>query len=127
MVRQHPDFELTSFPELNILTYRYCPHSVQQALTGATAEQRAIINALLDQVCQLLQKHQREAGKTFVSRTRLLMAQYGEELTVLRVVLANPLTTDEILASVLTEQCEIVKQPDLQAILHQIGILSTAA
>ena len=101
MIRQHPDFELTSEPELNILTYRYCPLAVQQALAAATAEQRAGINALLDQVCQLLQKYQREAGKTFVSRTRLRMARYGEELTVLRVVLANPLTTDEILEAIL--------------------------
>jgi glutamate decarboxylase len=120
MIRQHPDFELTSEPELNILTYRYCPSAVQQTLTGATAVQRAAINALLDLVCQLLQKSQREAGKTFVSRTRLRMAAYGEELTVLRVVLANPLTTDEILASVLTEQCEIVQQPEIQALLQQV-------
>jgi glutamate decarboxylase len=48
------------------------------------------------------------------------MAHYGEELTVLRVVLANPLTTDEILASVLTEQCEIVLQPEIQTVLQQI-------
>jgi glutamate decarboxylase len=47
------------------------------------------------------------------------MAAYGEELTVLRVVLANPLTTDEILASVLAEQCEIVKQQEIQAVLQQ--------
>jgi len=120
MVRQHPDFELTSEPELNILTYRFCPHAVQQTLAGATPEQGAAINALLDQVCLLLQKNQREAGKTFVSRTRLRMARYGEELTVLRVVLANPLTTDEILASVLAEQCEIVKQPEIRALLQQI-------
>jgi glutamate decarboxylase len=120
MIRQHPDFELTSEPELNILTYRYCPHTIQQTLAGTTAEQGATINALLDQACQLLQKYQREAGKTFVSRTRLRMAHYGEELTVLRVVLANPLTTDEILASVLSEQCEIAQQPEIQALLQQV-------
>ena len=121
LINRHPDFELTSEPELNILTYRYCPHQVQQALAQATAEQRTAINALLDQVCQLLQKHQREAGKTFVSRTRLRVAHYGEELTVLRVVLANPLTTDEILASILAEQCEIVQQPEIQALLGQVA------
>jgi glutamate decarboxylase len=127
MIRQHPDFELTSVPELNILTYRYCPHAVQQTLAGATAEQRATINALLDQVCQLLQKSQREAGKTFVSRTRLLIAHYGKELTVLRVVLANPLTTDKILETVLTEQCEIVQQPEIQALLLQVEKLCSGA
>ena len=125
MIRQHPDFELTSEPELNILTYRYCPLAVQQALAEATAQQRSGINALLDQVSQLLQKHQREAGKTFVSRTRLRMARYGEELTVLRVVLANPLTTNEILGSILTEQCEIVQQPEIQALLQQVEELCT--
>jgi len=121
LINRHADFELTSEPELNILTYRYCPHQVRQALARATPGQRSVINALLDQVCQLLQKHQREAGKTFVSRTRLRVAHYGEELTVLRVVLANPLTTDEILASILAEQCEIVRQPEIQALLGQIA------
>ena len=128
MIAQHPDFELTSAPELNILTYRYCPRSVQEALPGATPEERTAINAILDQVSQLLQKSQREAGKTFVSRTRLRMAAYGEELTVLRVVLANPLTTDQILESVLAEQCQIVQQPEIQTLLQQIeGHCSTSA
>ena len=120
LINRHPDFELTSEPELNILTYRYCPHQVRQVLAQATPKQRSVINALLDQVCQLLQKHQREAGKAFVSRTRFRVAHYGEELTVLRVVLANPLTTDEILASILAEQCEIIRQPEIQALLGQI-------
>lgn len=120
LIRQHPDFELTSEPELNILTYRYCPAAIQQLLATAPPAEQASINALLDQVCQLLQKHQREAGKTFVSRTRLRLARYGEEITVLRSVLANPLTTDEILASVLAEQCEIVQQPEIQELLRQI-------
>lgn len=123
MIRQHPDFELTSEPELNILTYRYCPVKVQRALATATTQQRTGINAVLDQVCQLLQKRQREAGKTFVSRTRLATAKYEEEVTVLRVVLANPLTTDEILAAVLAEECEIVQQPDIHALLMLIDEL----
>jgi len=120
LIRQHPDFELTSEPELNILTYRYCPAAIQQLLASAPLAEQARINALLDQVCQLLQKHQREAGKTFVSRTRLRMARYGEAITVLRSVLANPLTTDEILVAVLAEQCEIAQQPEIQELLRQI-------
>lgn len=120
MIRQHPDFELTSEPELNILTYRYCPAAIQHLLATAPQAEQARINGLLDQVCQLLQKHQRESGKTFVSRTRLRMSRYGEEITVLRSVLANPLTTDEILTSVLSEQCEIVRQPEIQALLQQV-------
>jgi glutamate decarboxylase len=125
MIRQHPDFELTSEPELNILTYRYCPLPLQQRLARATPEQSARINMLLDQVNQLLQKHQREAGKTFVSRTRLQVAAYNrQELTVLRVVLANPLTTDEVLAAVLDEQCTIVQQPEMAAMLEHVVALS---
>ncbi|TLM67224.1 MAG: putative pyridoxal-dependent aspartate 1-decarboxylase [Deltaproteobacteria bacterium] len=125
MIRQHPDFELTSEPELNILTYRYCPRSLQELLARATNGQRDRINALLDQVNQLLQKYQREAGKTFVSRTRLRVAGYGQqEVTVLRVVLANPLTTDEVLAAVLAEQCAIVQQPEMAALLEHVEALS---
>lgn len=119
MVRQHPDFELTSAPELNILTYRYCPQAVQRWLAGASAAEAACLNALLDQINQLLQKYQREAGQTFVSRTRLRVAAYREEITVLRAVLANPLTTDEILAAVLAEQCAIVQQPEIRTLLRQ--------
>lgn len=125
MIRQHPDFELISEPELNILTYRYCPAAVQQTLHDVTDRERADINALLDQVCQLLQKFQREAGKTFVSRTRLHVAHHDRELTVLRVVLANPLTTNEILESVLAEQCELVQLPEIQAVLQQVEELCT--
>ncbi|ALC16370.1 putative pyridoxal-dependent aspartate 1-decarboxylase [Desulfuromonas soudanensis] len=123
MIRQHPDFELTSVPELNILTYRYCPQAVQQKLVLATSLQRTHLNALLDQVNLLLQKEEREAGKTFVSRTRLRLAPYGQELTVLRVVLANPLTTDEILASVLEEQCRIVQHPEIRELMLQVDAL----
>jgi glutamate decarboxylase len=123
MIRQHPDFELTSVPELNILTYRYCPQAVQQKLALATSLQRTHLNALLDQVNLLLQKEEREAGKTFVSRTRLRLAPYGQELTVLRVVLANPLTTDEILAAVLDEQCRIVQHPEIRELMLQVEAL----
>lgn len=123
MIRQHPDFELTSTPELNILTYRYCPESVQKALRKATAEQASRINLLLDQVNQLLQKDQREAGKTFVSRTRLRAMGYRDQVTVLRVVLANPLSDNAILESVLKEQCTIVLQQDIQELLQQVEAL----
>jgi glutamate decarboxylase len=124
MIRRHPDFELTSAPELNILTYRYCPAAVQQALARADAGRSCRINALLDQVNQLVQKIEREAGKTFVSRTRLRVAAYRrKELTVFRVVLANPLTTDAILAAVLDEQCAIVQQSEVAALLRQVEAL----
>ncbi|MDD5284899.1 MAG: putative pyridoxal-dependent aspartate 1-decarboxylase [Desulfuromonadaceae bacterium] len=117
----HPDFELVSEPELNILTYRYIPAWVQKTLAQAPAERAARINELLDRIIEAMQKRQREAGKTFVSRTRLAPGRYnGDTITVFRVVMANPLTTEEIFASVLGEQCEIATQTDIQTLLEQI-------
>jgi glutamate decarboxylase len=127
MIKKHPDFELTSIPQLNILTYRYCPANVQQALARVTTATIERINLLLDQVNPLLQKDQREAGKTFVSRTRLRVSRYNQELNVLRVVMANPLTTSEILESVLAEQCLLVQKPEIQALLHQVATLCSEA
>ena len=120
-IEAHPDFELVSEPELNILTYRYIPAWVQKALAQATAERAARINEILDKIIETMQKRQREAGKTFVSRTRLAPGRYnGDTITVFRVVMANPLTTEEILSAVLDEQCEMATQTDIQALLEQI-------
>ena len=117
----HPDFELVSEPELNILTYRYVPAWVQQVLAHAPAARAARINELLDKIIETMQKRQREAGRTFVSRTRLAPGRYnGDTITVFRVVMANPLTTEEILAAVLDEQCEIAAQGDIQTLLEQV-------
>ncbi|WP_303720968.1 pyridoxal-dependent aspartate 1-decarboxylase PanP [Malonomonas rubra] len=117
----HPDFELMSEPELNIFTYRYNPAWLQQSLLRATEEQTTQVNELLDQLTRLVQKYQREAGKSFVSRTRLKSVRYhNETLTVFRVVLANPLTTDEILDNVLREQCAIVEKDEIQDLLVAI-------
>lgn len=124
LIEAHSDFELTSAPELNILTYRYCPAHVQQAFARCDEQKRNQINALLDQVTQLMQKMQREAGKTFVSRTRLRSPAYGAKLlTVLRVVLANPLTTNEIFTEVLTEQRQLAQHADIARLLTQIDQL----
>lgn len=124
LITAHPDFELVSAPELNILTYRYCPARVQEALTHCDDQNRDHINALLDQVTQLMQKMQREAGKTFVSRTRLRSSAQGAVLlTVLRVVLANPLTTDEIFNDVLAEQQELAQHADIARLLAQVDRL----
>ena len=43
---------------------------------------------------------------------------------MLRVVLANPLTTDEVLSAVLAEQCDIVQQPEMAALLEHVETLS---
>lgn len=60
---------------------------------------------------KFIQKRQRESGKSFVSRTRITPEAWDRRLTtVFRVVLANPLTTEQILKDVLDEQKDIAKQ-----------------
>ncbi|MDP4527786.1 putative pyridoxal-dependent aspartate 1-decarboxylase [Alkalimonas delamerensis] len=111
LIEKHADFELISEPELCLLTYRYVPAEVQQALHKASPEQREKINELLNSLTKFIQKRQREQGKSFVSRTRLTPEQYQrQETIVFRVVLANPLTTKDILHEVLQEQAEIARQ-----------------
>lgn len=124
MIESHPDFELVTAPELNILTYRYVPAWLQQALARADADTARQVNARLDRIIETIQKRQRAAGNSFVSRTRLALPRYqNEPIIVFRSVLANPLTTDEILANVLEEQVAIAAQPDFAAEFAEIKAL----
>jgi glutamate decarboxylase len=126
LIDQHPDFELMTEPELNILTYRYNPQWLQEAIPLLSSQQIYEVNLLLDQVVQQVQKLQREEGQTFVSRTRLKAKRYpqSDQLSVFRSVLANPLTTPEILQQVLDEQCTIVGNNLItQRLLDQIAML----
>lgn len=121
-VRQHPDFELMTEPELNILTYRYHPAWAQGPMASAEADVQLQANEILDQVTRLSQKYQREAGKTFVSRTSLQSARYAkQDLTVFRVVLANPLTTEEIIDTILQEQCQLAESEEIQDLLEVLA------
>ncbi|MDA0147443.1 pyridoxal-dependent aspartate 1-decarboxylase PanP [Vibrio sp. LaRot3] len=111
LIEQQADFELVSHPELCLLTYRYLPAHIKHALEVANADQRAELNGLLNEWTKFIQKRQRENGRSFVSRTRLTPAHWDRLHTIVfRVVLANPLTTCEILQNVLQEQREIAKQ-----------------
>ncbi len=110
LIKAQPDFELVSEPELCLLTYRYLPKHIKQALELAKGKQKAELNELLNELTKFVQKTQRETGKSFVSRT-LLNPKCWDQLDtiVFRVVLANPLTTEDILYSVLEEQRKIVQ------------------
>lgn len=115
LIDLHPDFELVTAPELCLLTYRYVPAQVQQALhklrAAGDAELLKKLNDLLSGLTKFIQKRQREEGRSFVSRTRLTPERYlRHETAVFRVVLANPLTTDQILHDVLDEQVELAKR-----------------
>ncbi|SFL86073.1 pyridoxal-dependent aspartate 1-decarboxylase PanP [Marinobacter zhejiangensis] len=124
MIQARPDFELVTEPELNILTYRYAPAEAQQALTLADPIQAERINACLNRITKFIQKTQRERGKAFVSRTRLEPARYHHfPCLVFRVVLANPLTTEDILRDILNEQEELAADAGISdefAILNQL-------
>ena len=114
LIQQQDDFEVISEPELCLLTYRYIPNKVTAALGIANKKQTAEIYEHLDNLTKFIQKTQRETGKSFVSRTRLTPKAYQYQPTIVfRVVLANPLTTKEILQSVLVEQREIASSSEV--------------
>jgi len=107
LIEKHDEFELITAPKLSILTYRLRPSWLQDMSELPTAKQIAI-NELLNELTVTVQKQQREAGKSFVSRTRIEVEQHKNcVLTVFRVVLANPLTTEKDLENILEEQLEI--------------------
>ncbi len=121
MIDQHPEFELITDPELNILNYRYVPADIQRILKQADHNQQRLINEKLDRVTKRMQKQQRAAGKTFVSRTRFSQFNYGGmAVSVFRVVLANPMTTLETLKSILVEQVTLGQRDGTQTILDEI-------
>ena len=107
LLRTRPEFELLTEPEINILTYRYVPPALREK-----AEKKELTDADNHEINKFnvgLQKAQREAGRTFVSRTLWNTSQYGSDLPIvaLRVVIANPLTTERDIDVVLNDQIEI--------------------
>lgn len=104
-IKRESDFELITEPQLNLLTYRYVPHSLKEKLND---DGKTKTNEILNELTMNIQRHQRAAGKSFVSRTTLEPQKYnGQRIVVFRIVLANPLTTLEVLKNILIEQREI--------------------
>lgn len=110
LIEKQSDYELVSKPELCLLTYRYVPENVKQALKLASESEKDELHDLLNQLTKFVQKKQRETGLSFVSRTQLNPIRWsGRDTIVFRVVLANPLTSTEVLNNVLDEQREIAQ------------------
>ncbi|MBW2449735.1 MAG: putative pyridoxal-dependent aspartate 1-decarboxylase, partial [Deltaproteobacteria bacterium] len=64
----------------------------------------------LNTINRRIQRLQREAGNSFVSRTTLTSTDWpGHDIVVLRAVIMNPMTTIDILREILDEQEEIYK------------------
>ncbi|WP_102798688.1 pyridoxal-dependent aspartate 1-decarboxylase PanP [Bowmanella denitrificans] len=122
MIEKHGNFQLTTAPVLCLLTYRLVPQVVQDKLQ-ASPDLAASINPLLDELTVAIQKHQRESGHSFVSRTRLEIQAYPQQaINVFRVVLANPLTSDEDLAEILAEQNRLAETlPQYQQVILACG------
>ena len=122
MIDKHPDFELTTSPTLSLLTYRVCPQALQHTLKQVDDSTRDEINEKIDTLVVIVQKQQREAGKSFVSRTRLEAPDYPAKcITVFRVVLANPLTSHNDLAAILAEQHLLATSTPLWQSLSQLA------
>ncbi len=110
-IKKRPDFELITPPELSILTYRICPSHIKQELSKGSIEKRISLNEKLNEINRTVQRLQREAGKSFVSRTTLKVGDMPKKDTVvLRCVIMNPMTDMKILCAILDEQEEIYKR-----------------
>jgi len=109
-IEKRPYFQLITPPELNILTYRLCPLEFKNRLDQGDTGDVAQINEKLNDINRSIQRLQREAGNSFVSRTTLNIKDFpGQNIVVLRAVIMNPMTTIDILREILDEQEEIYK------------------
>lgn len=103
-------FQLVTQPTLNILTYRVCPPHLKQKLLSNDNATIIGTNRELNAINRTIQRIQREAGKSFVSRTALTPQNKPEnEIIVLRCVIMNPMTDMRIINKILDEQEAIYK------------------
>lgn len=114
-VRARREFELLQEPEINILSYRYVPGPWRER--AERGELSAEDNRAVNRFNEELQKAQRQSGYSFVSRTTLDNTRHGSgrPVTVLRAVIANPLTTEEDIDSVLDDQLMIAANLSAEA------------
>ncbi|SMC87536.1 glutamate decarboxylase [Desulfocicer vacuolatum DSM 3385] len=104
-------FEMVTEPELNILTYRILPPKIKEQILSASPGEKEKLEDRVNQLNIKVQREQREAGKSFVSRTRIRQGTKDTEgQVVLRAVIMNPMTDMDILNEVLDEQEEIAKK-----------------
>jgi glutamate decarboxylase len=114
-IKKRDRFQLVTAPVLNILTYRAVPRELKHQINAAaTSEQRQAVDACLDRINTDLQRIQREAGKSFVSRTCLkIHPEDSHTAVVLRSVIMNPYTDARILDQILDEQESILQSPEI--------------
>ena len=102
-------FELLFEPALNIVNYRYIPQRYRAALRQGqlSVEENQAINRINTD----LQTLQFLEGHTFVSKTTLTNTRYGDvcPITVFRVVMANPLTSQADVLTVIKDQLNLAQ------------------
>lgn len=104
-------FEIMMNPMTNILLYRYVQEKdglrdIVEAGNELSAEQ----NAAIDAVNVGIQNLQKQRGKTFTSRTTIYSHTHDCMVVCMRVVIANPLTTEEDIDKVIDDQVELAKE-----------------
>jgi len=104
-INKRPLFTMVSNPQLNILTYRILPEPVQEQFQNASFEEKQILNQTINRINIRMQRLQRQAGNSFVSRTTL--EKEGLKQVVLRSVLMNPMTNIKTIREILDEQEQI--------------------
>ena len=109
LIQRTDGFELLVEPQTNILLYRYIPESYRGQQEISAEDQMAI-----NKVNELLQHEQLQRGESFVSRTHITLPGLPGKICALRVVLANPLTSDVHLKTILDQQLEIVQDLSIE-------------
>ncbi len=105
-------FEVLNRPELFILNYRFLPKEAKRVLSGKGVEKPEWllrkVNCLVNALNVKLHKAIRRDDTTFVSRTTLESTPYRpQRIVVLRAVLSNPLTDEEVLEGIVRTQSRI--------------------
>ena len=102
-----PEFELLAEPDTNLLIYRYIPEQFRKVIAKKQLSEED--NQLINNFNERLQKMQRQIGRTFISRTTKTTICLDKEIPVIamRAVIANPLTTEADIDTVLNDQIQI--------------------
>jgi glutamate/tyrosine decarboxylase-like PLP-dependent enzyme len=113
LIRKRPEFEMLIQPQTNILLFRGLPVAFRHSRTRQfSTEENAIINTFNER----LQKKQSQAGRSFVSRTTIVIGKAAMQtpLVALRATITNPLLQEHDMRSVLDDQIAIMAQLENQ-------------
>merc|ERR1719502_1675250 len=101
------NFELLVKPMTNILLFRWIPLSLRTKVADSSLTQEQ--NERISELNKKLQDHQKHRGLTFVSRTTVRAPKYDYTPVVgLRVVIGNPLTSEQDIDAVFRDLDDIV-------------------